>query len=171
MNSSSCPYYYLQQPPENPFCDPFGAFDLELKCKVCAELATDFSVGWQRDNESLTQDMAIIDNSQAVSNDSSGNVVQCVESRLKIRGAFLSKHYGNYFCRIVQGVHHRNLQPSRSIQLTSAAGQRCVSGMTFVDNLYSCAVITSPSTVDASVTNRTPASSGKKYLCLECRLG
>ena len=167
---NSCSHYYLQQPPENPFCDPFGAFDLELKCTVCAELAADFSVGWYRDNEYLTQNLAV-NMSESVTNDTSGNLVQCVESRLTIP-VFLPDHYGSYFCWIEQGVHQSSLQPSRSIQLTSeASGERCPSGMLFVDDLYSCAVITSSSTVDPSVTNIiNSASSGEKDLCPKCRL-
>ena len=166
---NSCPYYYLQQPPENPLCDPFGAFDLELKCTVCAELATDFTVGWYRDNESLTQKM-VVENVKTI-NSSSANPVNCVESRLTIPDVFLSNQYGNYFCSIEQGVHQSRLHPSRSIHLISTAGERCSSGMLFVDDLYSCAVITSSSTVDPSVTVKSnSASSGKKYLLSKCRL-
>ena len=163
---NSCPYYYSQQPPERASCDPFGAFNIEVKCTACAELkpATNFTVGWYRDNESLTQEI-VVNNLENSSRDSFGNPVHCIHSRLKIPGVFLNPQYGEYFCLIEEGADQSSLMPSRSIQLRSTSGRPCPSETLFVTDLYSCAAVDAPvaSVSSTSVTDTINApSSGKK---------
>ena len=162
---NSCSYYYRQQPPETPFCDPFGVFDLELKCIVCTSREERFSVQWYRDNETLKEN-TIVENSETVGNDSSGDVARCIESRLRIPGLFNVKHFGSYSCWIEQDVYGRQgLHPSRSIQLDGRAdSQRCPSEVVFVEDLYLCAVITSPSTT-------VDPSSGTTKICVPKCIG
>lgn len=136
-----------------------------MKCIVCTSREERFSVQWYRDNETLKEN-TMVENSEIVGNDSSGDVARCIESRLRIPGLFNVKHFGSYSCWIEQDVYGRQgLHPSRSIQLDGRAdSQRCPSEVVFVEDLYLCAVITSPSTT-------VDPSSGTTKICVPKCIG